>query len=394
MSQTECVKGLLLDMEGPSNGIETRIMKHESSLSKISIAVCGFALCMGHSQTVPANQTDAAVKTQFVSVQPDVKLEVLDWGGTGSSLVFLAGGGNTAHVFDDFAPKLTNRYHVIGITRRGFGQSSAPQSGYDPKRLGDDVVAVLDTLKIADPVLIGHSIAGEELSAISKYHPGRAKALVYLDAGGSFALYNPQHGDYTPSMASVREDLTALEKNLYDDSLITKTLKDMSLFQMNLKELQGEIEGAKGPSPTTADLASISAYQQYMQGYYGGTIPASEVKQLYRILPDGKIGEWLGHGFANQSVMLQEEHFTSINTPLLAIFSFPSAPNVGITHDPVKLAAYRASETSRKEAQISIFREQPHAKVVVLPNVTHYIFLSDETEVLSLITDFVRSLPR
>ena len=43
---------------------------------------------------------------QFVSVDKNVKLEVLDWGGSGRPVVLLAGLGNTAHVFDDFAPKL------------------------------------------------------------------------------------------------------------------------------------------------------------------------------------------------------------------------------------------------------------------------------------------------
>lgn len=45
--------------------------------------------------------------TQFVTVDTDVKLEVLDWGGTGQPLVLLTGLGNTAHVFDDFAPNIT-----------------------------------------------------------------------------------------------------------------------------------------------------------------------------------------------------------------------------------------------------------------------------------------------
>ena len=37
-------------------------------------------------------------KVLFVPVDKDARLEVLDWGGTGSPLVFLAGNGNTAHV--------------------------------------------------------------------------------------------------------------------------------------------------------------------------------------------------------------------------------------------------------------------------------------------------------
>ena len=49
---------------------------------------------------------------RFVNVEPVVRLEVLDWGGTGRPVVLLAGNGNTAHICDDFAPKLTNAYHV------------------------------------------------------------------------------------------------------------------------------------------------------------------------------------------------------------------------------------------------------------------------------------------
>ena len=168
---------------------------------RIWMTVVALIACASLAQNGSSSQGEPALKTQFVAVQPDVKLEVLDWGGTGRNLVLLAGLGSTTHAFDSLGPKLAAHYHVVGITRRGFGQSSAPQTGYDARRLGDDVVAVLDALHIADPVLIGHSIAGEELSAISAYHPGRAAALFYLDAGGAFALYNPKHGDYTVALA-------------------------------------------------------------------------------------------------------------------------------------------------------------------------------------------------
>jgi non-heme chloroperoxidase len=356
-------------------------------------AVFALVASAAFAQNAPSPQGETALKTQFVEVQPNVKLEVLDWGGTGRNLVLLAGLGNTAHVFDSLGPRLAEHYHVVGITRRGFGQSSAPQTGYDPRRLADDVVAVLDALHITDPVIVGHSIAGEELSAISTYHPRRAAALVYLDAGAPFALYNPKHGDYTPALAQLRDDLSALQKNLFDDDLISKTLTDMALFQANLAELRGEVECATAPSPKASDLASISALQSYMKGYFGGIIPEAEVRQDFRIGEDGKVGEWLGHGSANQSVILEEERFQSVETPLLAIFSYPSAPSPGQTSDPAKLAACRAAETSREEAQFAIFREQPHAKVIVIPNATHYIFLSREKEVIAQISDFVSSLP-
>jgi hypothetical protein len=88
---------------------------------------------------------------QFVTVEPGVKLEVLDWGGTGRPVVLLTGLGNNAHIFDGFAEKLTGKYHVYGITRRGYGASDTPPvtgDAYSAKRLGDDVVAVLDKLAL------------------------------------------------------------------------------------------------------------------------------------------------------------------------------------------------------------------------------------------------------
>jgi len=113
---------------------------------------------------------------QFIPVDNDVKLEILDWGGTGRPLILLADLGNDAHVFDQFAAKLTPTYHVSGITRRGFGHSSVPvpnKDNYSADRLGDDVLAVVDALKLDRPVLVGHSIAGQELSSIGTRHAGK-----------------------------------------------------------------------------------------------------------------------------------------------------------------------------------------------------------------------------
>jgi alpha-beta hydrolase superfamily lysophospholipase len=93
------------------------------------------------SAPIPAERRPAILT---ISSQDGASLEVLDWGGSGPPIVFLAGGGNsTPHDFDEFAPRFTNRHRVIGITRRGSGGSSAqrPRSFDD---YVDDVVAVLD----------------------------------------------------------------------------------------------------------------------------------------------------------------------------------------------------------------------------------------------------------
>src|SRR5262249_57135525 len=83
---------------------------------------------------------------------------------------------------DQFAYQFTDRFHVIGITRRGFGRSSHPAHGYDLDTRARDDIAVLDKLNIRQAVFVGHSVAGTELSKLGAVYPDRVKKLVYLDA--------------------------------------------------------------------------------------------------------------------------------------------------------------------------------------------------------------------
>src|ERR1700680_1789264 len=103
-------------------------------VSHLSVAL----LAPLYSQQSASWRDPSSHTVQFVTVEKDVKLEVLDWGGSGRPLVLLAGLGNNVHIFVAFAPKLTAAAHVYGVTRRGFGASSAPASGYSADRLGDD----------------------------------------------------------------------------------------------------------------------------------------------------------------------------------------------------------------------------------------------------------------
>jgi non-heme chloroperoxidase len=119
-----------------------------------------------------------------------------------------------AHVFDDFAPKLSRDYHVYGITRRGFGASSAPvpdAANYSADRLGDDVLAVLDALKLERPVLVGHSIAGEELSSVGTRYPDRIGGLIYLEADYEYAYYDASLGNEDIDSRELLKKLEQLE---------------------------------------------------------------------------------------------------------------------------------------------------------------------------------------
>ncbi len=291
--------------------------------------------------------------TRFVPVDEDVRLEVLDWGGTGRPLVLLAGGGDTAHVFDDFAPKLAASFHVLGITRRGFGASGFSSSHEGPDRLGDDVLAVLDALALVRPVLVGHSIAGQELSSIAARHPDRAAALVYLDAGYPYAFDNG-------------------------------TGPAWKAF---------EISGPQPPPPGAADLASFGALGQYYRRVLGFTYPEAELRQQ-RGLSNGRVGK--PHDFPGYAELLKGmKAYAAIPLPALFVFAVPHGLGSWIDEsaDPKvrsAAAAYDAAVTSATERQAKAIEDGvPASRVVRLAGAHHYVYLSNESDVLREMLAFI-----
>jgi pimeloyl-ACP methyl ester carboxylesterase len=109
-------------------------------------------------------------KSDFVNVN-GIRLHYLEWGGNGPVILFLAGLGCNAHIFDNFAPRFTDRFHALALTRRGHGESDYPETGYDIDTLTDDIRQFLDFVNIEQVILVGHSLAGIELSHFNALYP-------------------------------------------------------------------------------------------------------------------------------------------------------------------------------------------------------------------------------
>ena len=135
-------------------------------------------------QVAPADTTwpDPAPHRAGYALNGRVRIHYLDFGGTGEPLVFLTGLGSSAHIFDDLAPRFTDRFRVVAITRRGHAESDHPDTGYALDTLVADLRAVLDTLGLDRVNLAGHSIAGGELTRFAVLYPARVARLIYIDA--------------------------------------------------------------------------------------------------------------------------------------------------------------------------------------------------------------------
>jgi non-heme chloroperoxidase len=325
----------------------------------IAAALLAFtpAPALSLSDTIPPWRDPSPHQVIHVPVSRSVQLELLDWGGRGKPLIFLAGGGESAHVYDGFAPRFTGRFRVLGITRRGVGSSSHPAAGYDTTTLIRDIVSVLDSVGISKASFVGHSFAGSELNALAARHPQRVDRMIYLDSAFDF-----------------------------------RTLFDSPEWK------SGALETPQSPEGRYEDN-TIFTWTLWAERLSGPGYPEAAVRALYEFGPDGQfvrslsidsVIDRLGRG--TEPVDLRR-----IQAPALALYAVPGSAEVMYpwwqTLDPTARARGQKSfETlSRLHSRLrDQFRDEvPRVRAVIIPGARHYIFLTDPGEVTHAMLEFL-----
>ncbi len=283
-----------------------------------------------------------------VPVERGVWLEVLDWGGAGEPMVLLTDLGNSAHVFDEFAYQFTDRFRVLAITRRGYGLSSAPLAGYDiATRVADDL-RVLDFFRIPRAVFVGHSIAGVELSRLGAQHPDRVSKLVYLDAF--------DYGKLSPAPPL----------------------------------------GTTPPDPVPQDGFSVLHYQAYTARTGGMRAPVADTCNLLTFDREGHVIGSKTRAEVQALISSQSgaADFAGIAVPALGIFAVPQGdlPHVALL-DPEDLAAYREWKEEWNAWQADVLQRMrtgmKDLELLTLPGANHYLFLTQEAEVVQHMRAFL-----
>ena len=301
-------------------------------------------------------------KSEFVSVN-GIRLHYLDWEGSGPVLLFLPGLGCNAHIFDQFAPRFTDRFHVLALTRRGHGLSDHPETGYDIETLTEDIYEFLNTLKIEQVILAGHSMAHIEVSHFAVQHPERVLALIYLDAAydrtsesyKNMVANNPLRQIPMPGQGvdhySVEDFFTAVKvdypglASVWCDALEAQGMEEIEVApDGKIVETQSEAIGAAcmdtlkncAPEEAKIKLPVLGIYAVNNCEYY--------------------IADWMTEEQKTQV----REHFVLRNDPW-------------------------------QEENIANFKKNmPHARVVVIPRGHHFCFLKKEEEVYTAMRDFLQ----
>jgi pimeloyl-ACP methyl ester carboxylesterase len=279
---------------------------------------------------------------------PVGRVQYLDWGGTGEPLILLHGWNSNAHVFDDLAPQLTDRFHVIAISMIGFGESDAPPREFGLTDAAELVIGLMDSLSIARASFAGHSFGGWVLTRIATRHPGRVNKLVYLDA--------------------------AFDANASDSLVARRPLKRPPLIN------------AKSQSDVIAWLR---------RDFFGMWTPSLEAEYRGRSADESARATLLQPLFAE--ARRGPEHWADINASVLAICALAevSSEFPWLTpRDSAYELARRYIELERRpfqHAECERFRTTvPRATTIELSG-HHYIFEQHQAEVVKAMRTFLMS---
>ena len=311
-------------------------------------------------QSVPTWRDPSPHQVRWITVDSSVRLEVLDWGGSGRPLVLL-GCYLTAHVHDEFAPKLTNQFHVYGITRRGIGASDKPPTGYTVQRSVDDVLEVLDSLNVQKSLLVGTSCAGQILTMFASQHSDRLNGLVYLDGAS-----DPTTPAYDPPMP--------------DPATLPRS-----------------IESAPAP-----DRSSFDAFSRRRD--LKVTFPEAEWREQFAANPDGSVGQSLMSTEIRRAITVDarvKPNYAGIRVPVLAMYQAQRpfeevAADFDIRNEQERAALhqqYAATRSMYTRWQRDLLAAVPTARIVELPGANLFMFLSNEADVLREVRAFAATLP-
>lgn len=179
--------------------------------------------------------------------------------GEGEPVVLIHGFGANAEFnwrLPGITPELAKKYQVIAIDVRGHGKSGKPheREAYGEEMV-NDVIRVLDELKIDEAQVVGYSMGGFITMKLLAEHPERVKSAILGGSGGIREDYVYDWGD------TIAEKLEAGES--FQDALLSTLPEGVELEEGQ----QAMLEAFFRNQDTEALAAVLRSWPDLAVGY-------------------------------------------------------------------------------------------------------------------------------
>lgn len=102
-------------------------------------------------------------------------------GGSGPPVILLHGLSGNGACWRPVARAIEDEFDLLMPDARGHGASGTPTSGYSYEEHAADVVGLIQQLRLATPVILGHSMGGLTATLVASRLGGPIRALILAD---------------------------------------------------------------------------------------------------------------------------------------------------------------------------------------------------------------------
>lgn len=279
-----------------------------------------------------------------------INLQVREYPFSGPCLLLLHFGGANLMMWQPVVPAFNERFHLVLVDLRDHGHSDKPLAGDDMDTMAQDVVGVLDALRIDQVHVLGSSLGAEVGLSLAVLHPQRVKSLVC--DGALYSEFGP-YGKWEGSEAEFRK---------YTQDLLEKYHSRDDLF----------------PSAEAFQAARKAALEKY--DLWNPAIAAMWAYDACRH-EDGQYSrsnQWQARrtyslGYFNSHF---EDYYPKVQCPVLMV-----------TGDDPEISP------RERAATLAMSKLAPHSRLVVVPGWDHpYGWLKTPTAMSATVMDFIQAL--
>ena len=131
------------------------------------------------------NNGSSVLKSQSRFLRANnIRIHYLEWNRAGNNTVILLHGlYDNADTWSTIATLLSQNYRVIAPDRRGTGLTDKPDDGYAFQTLAQDVLSLIDKLRLRRVAVVGHSAGAGVALTVAVVKPEAIDSAILVDGG-------------------------------------------------------------------------------------------------------------------------------------------------------------------------------------------------------------------